>query len=533
MNDDYVAIEGSFRSAPQNATLIGEVADSERIEISIYLKEREGDPLLNTKPLKVSEASGDGRAFQTRNQMRAARTQLYADDIKLIAAFAGTTRLALEKQQPERRLVKLVGTATALEAAFRTKLYRYSDGGTPFRVRTGWIYLPAKLAAITDAVLGFDTRRAAHPKLARPIDAHTLSGRLPNQIARLYGAPSTGRMGGGQCIALIELGGGYRDSDNELAFKTMYVGRPTVIPVSVSGGQNLPGPDPDADGEVALDIQVAGSVAPGATIAVYFAPNTTQGFVDAISRAVHDAHNEPSVISIGWGSAEEGWNAQSLRAMEAALRDAARLGVTVFAASGDSFDNDRIADGFVRTDYPASSPYVVACGGSRLATDAGAISGETICHERGAGTRSGISDVFDLPPYQADAEVPASANGGYAGRGVPDVAGDADLSSGYRIIMGDVAGLIGGTSAVASLWAGLFALINEVCGQPVGMPHQLLYGNPEVCRDIVEANSKNNDACRAQNGWRVCTGLGAPDGQKLVELFRRASRNAPVELRSS
>src|SRR5437764_930131 len=172
MTDDYIAIPGSFRPAPQNATLIGDVPDGEFIEISIYLKERESDPLLHATPLPVSEAARHGPTFQTRDQMRAARTRLYANDIKTLATFAGMTRLALEKQQPERRLVKLVGTVAALQSAFRTKLYRYSDGGIPFRVRTGWLYVPAKLAEVIDAVFGFDTRRAAHPKLARPVNPH-------------------------------------------------------------------------------------------------------------------------------------------------------------------------------------------------------------------------------------------------------------------------------------------------------------------------------------------------------------------------
>jgi kumamolisin len=532
MVDDYVAIPGSFRAAPQDAMLIGDVADGERIEISIYLKEREADPLVDAKPLKAAEAAGRSAPFATRDQLRAGRIERHAEDINAVAAFADKAGLSLEKQQPERRLVKLAGTAAALQAAFRTKLYNYADGGAPFRVRTGWLYVPPQMAEVVDAVLGFDTRRAAHAKLARPVDAHAVTGRPPNQIARLYGAPSTPRMGAGQCIALIELGGGYRDSDNELAFRAMQLTRPTVVPVSVSGGHNRPGPDPHADGEVALDIQVAGAVAPGATIAVYFAPNTSQGFVDAITRAVHDAHNRPSVISISWGSAEANWNAQALRAMEAALRDAARLGVTVFAASGDNLATDRITDGLAHVDYPASSPYVVGCGGTRLATQGVTITGETVWHEReggtGVGTGGGISEVFDPPPYQANAGVPRSVNNGVIGRGVPDVAGDADPGSGYQIVVGGAAGLIGGTSAVAPLWAGLFALINEACGRLAGMPHPLLYGNAAASRDIIEGDNRNSGiGYDARQGWDACTGLGSPDGAKLLQLFRQASGSAP------
>lgn len=460
----------------------------------------------------------------TRDQLRSERCDLYASDVTRLAAFAHTAGLAIEKQQPERRLVKLAGSVAALQAAFRFKLYYYSAGGAPFRVRTGWLYAPADIVALIDAVLGFDSRPAARPKLSRPLDPHALTGGPPNQIGRLYGAPATARMGGGQCIALIELGGGYRDTDNQLAFKAMQLSPPTLVPVSVSGGRNRPGVEPDADAEVGLDIQVAGAVAPGATIAVYFTPNTTQGFVDAITRAVHDQQNRPSIISISWGSAEAHWSQQGLKAMEAALRDAARLGVTVFAASGDNLATDRVGDGLAHVDYPGSSPYVVGCGGTRLAFDGAGISAETVWNASGRGTGGGISEVFELPPYQTGAQVPRSVNNGHCGRGVPDVAGAADPASGYRIVIGGAAGLIGGTSAVAPLWAGLFALLNEACGTLAGMPHALLYGNPGVCRDVVDGDNKDSGIGYAAGpGWDACTGLGSPDGARLLRLFRQAA----------
>lgn len=527
MADDYVEIPGSFRPAPPNATLIGDVADGERIEISVYLIEREADPLANAKPLTAA-AAADRAAFKTHEAVGSERAVLHANDVKAVTEFARNAGLSVEKNEPARRLLKLVGTAAALQAAFRTKLQYYSDGGMPFRARQGSLYAPASLVEVITAVLGFDTRDIADTKLSRPIDPHALAGGPPNQIARLYGAPTTPQSGGGQCIALIELGGGFRDSDNVLAFQAMHLPLPTVVPISVSGGHNEPGVDPDADSEVALDIQVAGAVAPGARIAVYFAPNTTQGFVDAITRAVHDARNRPSVISISWGSAEARWTDQSRRAMEAALRDAARLGVTVFAASGDNLATDSVVDGRAHVDYPASSAYVVGCGGTRLEASGVAISNERVWNENGGGTGGGVSDVFALPPYQTGAGIPKSVNNGHIGRGVPDVAGDAAPSSGYRIVVAGNAGLIGGTSAVAPLWAGLFALINEVCGQPAGMPHPLFYGNPGVFRDIVDGNNKDGGiGYSAGNGWDACTGLGSPDGAKLLQLFRTASGQQP------
>ena len=331
-------------------------------------------------------------------------------------------------------------------------------------------------------------------------------------------------MGAGQCIALIELGGGYRDSDNKAAFAAMGLKPPTVVSVSVSGGLNNPGVDSRSDGEVALDIQVAGGVAPSAKIVVYFAPNTIQGFVDAISRATHDAVNRPSIISISWGSPEANWADQDIAAMTGTLKDTARLNITVLAASGDNLATDGLTDSRAHTDFPASSPYVLGCGGTVIDTQGSVIQDEKVWNGAGSGTGGGISDKFDPPAYQQNANIPKSVNDGRVGRGVPDVAGDADPASGYKIVVGGVGGPIGGTSAVAPLWAGLFALINESCGKPVGFVHPLLYGNPNVFRDIISGNNRDNQiGYDAGQGWDACTGLGAPQGAPLLSFFQTAT----------
>src|SRR5262249_28229736 len=390
--------------------------------------------------------------------------------------------------------------------------------------RSGSLSAPADVVNSIEAVLGLDTRPIAKPKLQPHVDPHTIAGHLPNEVANLYAFPATTRQGAGQCIALIELGGGFRDSDNQKAFEAMKLKTPTVTAISVSGGLNQPGKDPNADGEVALDIQVAGGAAPGAAIAVYFAPNTVQGFVDAITRAVHDQQNHPSIISISWGSPETNWTGQGLAAMTSAFRDAARLNVTVLAAAGDNLATDGLNDGRAHVDFPASSPYVLACGGTVIDTASGNISREKVWNHAGSGTGGGISDVFELPGYQSKAKVPTSVNDGKIRRGVPDLAGDADPSSGYRVVVGGIGGTIGGTSAVAPLFAGLFALINEACGRPAGFSQPLLYGNVTVFRQITEGDNKDGGiGYAATPGWNACTGLGVPHGGKLLSVYKQAT----------
>ena len=285
---------------------------------------------------------------------------------------------------------------------------------------------------------------------------------------------------------------------------------PTIVAVPVDGGSNAPGDGSGADGEVALDIQVAGAAAPGATLAVFFAPNTSQGFVDAISQAMHDETHKPTAISISWGSPESEWSGQALSAMNGVLADAAMLGVTVLAASGDSLATDGVKDGKPHVDYPASNPNVLGCGGTRLEAANGVISGEVVWKSNGGGTGGGLSTLFARPAYQSAAHVPKQ-KGKTGGRGVPDVAGNADPDSGYRIVIAGKTGLVGGTSAVAPLWAGIIASLNAARTTPIGLAQPLLYAHPEALHDVTSGNNRAGRVGRsAKKGWDACTGLGSP-----------------------
>src|SRR3954470_10778316 len=209
--------------------------------------------------------------------------------------------------------------------------------------------VPTELESIVTAILGLDARPLAKPHFI-PWQAAGGTSYTPPQVAAMYNFPTVGN-GSGQTVAIIELGGGYRKADLDTYFKGLKLTTPSVTAISVDGGKNAPGTD--ADGEVMLDIEVVGAVANGEKIAVYFAPNTDQGFVDAITDAVHDSTRKPSVISISWGASEDSWSEQSRNAMNAALQDAAALGVTVTAASGDDGSTDGAGDSKLHVDFPA------------------------------------------------------------------------------------------------------------------------------------------------------------------------------------
>jgi len=300
---------------------------------------------------------------------------------------------------------------------------------------------------------------------------------------------------------------------------------PTVTAVPVDGGSNAPTGSADGpDGEVQLDIEVAGSLAPGAAISVYFSPNTNQGFADAVTDAAHAA-STPTAISISWGGPEDSWDAASTQALDEACADAVALGATVLAAAGDSGSTDGSTDGSAQCDFPASSPHVLGCGGTTLTLDsAGSIDKETVWNDGASGgsTGGGVSTLFPLPTWQADAGVPANANSGGSGRGVPDVAGNADPATGYEILVDGGSVVLGGTSAVAPLWAALVARLAQQTGTKLGLLQTVLYDG--VKSGVAQAGfrdvtSGSNGSYSAGPGWDACTGFGSPDGAVLPGLF--------------
>ncbi len=580
-------LAGSERTVFKAAKVVGKSDPTERIEITIMVRPRESaatGPARADALLSAAARPQSARQYVTREAFANERG---ADlgDIASVGQFAHDHNLTVTHSSVAERLVRVTGTLGDLSRAFDASVKQYRLGRIAFRGRTGSLSVPANVADKIVGVFGFDTRPAARPHF-RALGA-AAGGKVPSaiapkravakkrpagkraaaaagatgtlvpftalEVARLYNFP-TQLDGAGQCIGLIELntlnqsnqrGTGYSTSDLEAYFAKLRLPMPKITPVGVSGGANLPGIEPNSDVEVMLDIEVAGAIAPGASIAVYFAPNTGKGFVDVLSAAVHDSVRKPSVISISWGGPEDipYTTKQQRDSLEQILQDASRLGITVCCSAGDDGSPDlplvdsqgqMLRDGKPHVDFPASSPFALACGGTTLTASNGSIASEVVWnegdptgpkdrHPRGS-TGGGVSNVFKIPSYQSGVTVSKSPTG-FAGRGSPDVSGNADSATGYLVKLAKIPQLVpvGGTSAVAPLWAGLIALINQRLTaqgkQSVGLPHPHLYQTPGAFRDIT---SGNNDVGRtlheysASQGWDPCTGLGTPDGTRVM-----------------
>jgi kumamolisin len=498
------------------------------------------------------------------------------DDLKKVEDFAARSGLKVVFSNPVQRVVLLSGAPAAFSDAFRVKLVTCTVDGHPYRCRTDVIHIPRELENIVTSVTGLDNRPFAKPHFrvtrrppvpepfaaaenakavgssaAAPSSggvavAHAAAfptGFTPPQIAALYNFPKQFD-GTGQTIAILELGGGFRATELGTYFKQLGIKTPTVTAAQYqNGGSNNPGTnalDPaNPDVEVMLDIEVAGSVSPGARIVVYFAPNASdESFLAVMTAVVHDSVNNPNIVSISWGGPEDSATEQFKTEFDRLLQSATQLGITVCAASGDSgsadfASNDSNWDGHAHVDFPASDPYVLGCGGTQVTASNGKITEEVTWNEgTNEGSGGGVSRFFPLPAYQQHAGVPKAASPvGPVMRGVPDVSGNAAEESGYRILCDgqqfpDASqGIppVGGTSAVAPLWAGLIACINHSLGKPVGFVNPLLYPVAPSAEAFHDITKGTNGVYSAGAGWDPCTGLGSPGGVKLLQALKPAN----------
>jgi kumamolisin len=549
------AVTGSERYVLPGAREVGPADPDERLEVTVYVRRDPHAPDLPEPDVIGAQPPHPGRHLSHDAFIAAYRAS--DDDLDQVAAFAQQHGLQVVARSPERRSVVLAGPVAALERAFGVRLARYEIPGGHYRGRTGAVHVPAALADVVEGVFGLDNRRLGK-SWRRPsrYDAWWLAAAsgeaeaaagpqpppntyLPPELARLYSYPA-GADGSGQCVAILAFNdpvahGGYQlDALTTYFEQVLHQSAPEIANVVVAGPGNDPGDDGivgerrgDSSGEIMLDMQVVGGIAPGARIVMYFTEFTERGWVDAITTILTDGDNNPSVISCSYGNPEDdprsAWTTMAINKVNDSFSAAAGKGVTICCASGDDGSRDQGGGNRAHADFPAASPFVLGVGGTTLIASGPNISSETVWNDGpGSATGGGVSRLFAVPPWQQSAGVPPSANPGHKpGRGVPDVSADGDPNTGVIIIKLDGRHLtvIGGTSAAAPQWAALIALLNQRLGARVGFLNPALYARFEtgVLRDIVTGN---NGAYHAGPGWDPCTGFGSPNGSALLDRLQ-------------
>jgi kumamolisin len=511
--EHFVDLPGSERLELPGSTRIGVTRPQDRFAVSIVVRpaaRRDHDPIT----------ASIGGAQQLAPEDLASAFGPAESDVAAVLGFADRVGLVLEGVIPVARTVRVSGTASQYERAFGVALADYEYQGTTFRGRTGTINVPGDLSEIVTAVFGLDTRPVGRHVAAVPVPIGEALSPLQVKSAYRFPAQVDGR---GQCIGFIELGGGYRPSDIDTHLANLGGRAPHVVEVGVGAAFNAPTAGPpnnpcDPDLEVALDLQVAAAAAPGATIAVYFAANTSQGFLDAVTAAVTDVVRRPSVLAICWSAAEEeGFITAALaRAADELFRVAGSCGITVLSASGraDAGSSQSPFSGA----FPAVSPNVTACTGTRLFVSEGGIQAEQLWEARPGAEEVATSRLFALPRWQSSlAASVAREQQPLTGRLTPDVAAHA---AGYLVTVRGVNRSAAGLGAATSLWAGLVALLNHSLDQRVGWLNPHLYGPILAAGGYRPVLSGPGIGGAPPSGWQPALGLGSPHGLTMLRALR-------------
>ncbi len=408
-----VVLPGSTRHAVPKAKLLKKSDPKSTIQVSIYVRR---NPTPPGKSLALLGDMNDKLPSQRQYVDDAQYNDTFGaaqDDLDEVAAWAKSSGLSVSESSIPMRRVMVKGTIANISKAFGVQLndYDHPECGK-FRGRVGEIRIPAALAGIITGVFGLDTRQVGHPRIrranVRPVDvdqfrkfskgnARTVTHALPAPpfpgtffpptVAELYNYPGD-FTGTGQNVAIFAFNGtgpdphgGYRLAALQGYFEQVLGGKtPSIKDVVVQGPGNDPGPDSqasssqgDATGEVMLDMCVVGSVAPGANIFMYFTEFTSQGWLDGLNQAITDG-NKIDVISISYGNPEDdpdgAWTAMGVQQVNQVFEGAAAKGITICCASGDDGSSDQVPTG-AHVDFPASSPYVLGVGGTKLVATSG------------------------------------------------------------------------------------------------------------------------------------------------------------------
>ncbi len=513
MTEAHATLEGSERGRTPHAVRVGDVDPASEIEVTVTLR----------------------------------RPERFSEDAEAVRRVLGRFGLAVQAERPATGSLVMTGTAAQIEAAFHPGLGMYSHPGDGvLRGREGDVRIPSELDGTVSGVFGLDQRRVAHrlahggAAQAGPGDAIAPLG--PADLEQRYSFPNGDCSG--QTIAIAEFGGGYFPDDVRdfcqahgralPQIETVSIGATPLTPTQIAAlSAEQQGPALGESHEVMMDVEIVAGLCANATISVFYAPFDQKGWIDLLDRVVA-ADPAPVAVSMSWGLAEDSpdWSAAALDAINQRLRAASARGITVCAASGDDGSGDQMHDQHAHVHFPASSPFVLAVGGTMLDGDDEVVwwnaPGDR-SQPRGGSTGGGVSVKFPRPEWQ-NVRVASLNPGAIDGRVVPDVAALAG-PPGYSLVFDGQPTLNGGTSAAAPLWAALIARIAAAgaggASKPPAFLAPLLYRNGNGGRvrgatafaDITKGSNTSPQpgfGYDAQPGFDAVSGWGVPNGEALL-----------------
>jgi kumamolisin len=499
VNVKRIPVPGTERTVWPGSREADAVAAGTDVLLTAWLRPRSGSGVDSERARTLASLPPLQRTYAER---KALEQQTGADPADLEALRSYCESVGLTVGDSHWRSVTVSGSIDRLIDAFGATVAIFEDESRQrFRHRSGALHAPPEIVAIVRGIFGLhqwprSRKLSSLQRHATPLRAH--------EVAAHYQFPEGD--GRGQTVGVVQLNGVFKPADFDQCMHAQRLSAAHPIVKRVDNAVVEHEIETIKDLEAALDVQIVASLAPAARIVVYEAPNDERGFLDAVRTALFDDEFAPSVLSISYGWPEHLWTPVALDILDELFTVAALLGVSVYCASGDN-GAEIDAAGKPHVLAPASSPFALACGATVVTTGGS----ESVWEKTGGG----FSERFALPPWQAVAQASASGYAVPPARGVPDVA--AQQSPGYYVVMDGVELAMGGTSAVAPMWAALTARINQQIGVPIGLCAPLFYRQP--AGPFHPVTEGGNDRYRAGAPWNPCTGLGIPDGKAIASAL--------------
>ena len=535
-SNSHVVLPGSKRGRDPYAKKIGDVDPKLKIDVTVGL--------TGPKLPGADEYVGQTLAPEDIATKFGARQE----DADKVAKALKKFGLKIDSVSLPARSMKVSGTISAMEAAFKPGLaVMESTRQGEYRGRQGSLQIPAEIKGLVTGVFGLDERKMAHRKAetaATVAKAAVLAPLTPAALEQRYNFPQGDSQG--QEIAIAEFGGGYFAEDMTAYCNKFQRPVPKVQAVSVDAPaytlqqiMALPkkqrADQLDTSIEVMMDVEIIAGLCPGASISVYFSTFDQGGWVDLLNTVIAA---KPAVLSVSWGLAEDdpGWSANAVAAINERLNVARLLGITICVSAGDDGSGDQVDDGAGHVDFPASSPFTLAVGGTMLVKSASKVNEVTWweapgrrTNNGGGATGGGVSKVFPRPSWQAVTVASIDPNA-IDGRVIPDISALAGEPL-YDLVFVGKDQPNGGTSASAPLWAALIARINAQLPVPkqqrflTPLLYQKAGAGPlgkVAMRDISSGNNTSTPpgkGYKAGPGFDAVTGWGVPDGMKLLSAL--------------
>lgn len=518
---------GSNGMFAATARRVGDLASQAPFEVTLILRRAR----LHGVP------EGEGDAPDIIDSIQHAQLNGASEtDIERVKSFAADNAIEVVTTAAARRAIVLRAAPAVFAAAFGVRFGLFERGGVTCRSYNEPIRLAPALAQVVEAVIGFEDARAAQTFFLRGLSASPAWSLTPAMLAAVYNFPQR-TDGAGQSIAVVGFAGKVAQDEAKAYAQAMSCPTPSIDVIEVCDPSK---PDAatadDCDGLSAM-LQVLSTLAPGARLTAYLTAPSERGCVDALLAAVY-ASQAPDVICLGWGFAEAHVTGPTARAIDAILLDAAALGITVCAAAGDSGSALYRGSDLAAVQLPAASPYALACGTTALTLlDTGWF--EQVWNEgpQGAASGGGVSVLAAVPSWQLASQPPLSVRTGRPGRGVPDVAAHAARLPGLSCLVGGRALACGGTALSTALWSALLAHIRQSmaeCGHDarIGLVAPRLYRLASFGLFNSPPLGSNESTGHvggyfARPGWDPCTGLGSPNGKRLLDALLADAEPSP------